>query len=187
MSKHFKTLVALLLAMFCTSGFAGNDTMPEQAKEAWQVGRIESAFLLNSHLSAFEIDTQVDQNTVTLNGKVNTQTEKELAGEIAEGIDGIKTVNNELQVEKSYKQEGRKNDSDEGFIATIKDATKTAEIKMQLAASEVKARDINVDTENMYVTLTGVVDNEAEKELTEQIIKNTDDITGVKNQLVVNK
>ena len=42
--------------------------------------RIETMFLLNEHLSAFEINTGTQRGVVTLRGGVETQIQKDLAG-----------------------------------------------------------------------------------------------------------
>ena len=158
----------------------------EQSKEAWKQGKLESALMLNDHLSAFDIDTEVRANIATLNGQVKSDVTKELAEEIALGIDGIDSVENKLTV-KSEQQQAKGNEPSAGqkFSTTINDATTTASVKMELVASEVKARDINVDTMNGIVTLKGNVQSEELSQLAEKIAKNTQGVKEVKNEIKI--
>jgi osmotically-inducible protein OsmY len=159
----------------------------DDAKAAWIQGKLETVLMLNEHLSAFEINTEINGTTAALNGTVDSNVKKELAQAIAMSIDGIEDVQNNLEVQQNYKP--RKNElseSSKGNLKTlISDATITASVKTSLIASEVKARYINVDTKNGKVTLTGNVGDSATQDLAEQITKNTDGVVSVENKLIV--
>ncbi len=65
-----------------------------------------------------------------------------------------------------------------------KDSAITAKLKAKLAAdSTLSATDIHVTTHNGMVTLKGKVDNEAQIELASKVIKESDGVKGVDNQL----
>jgi osmotically-inducible protein OsmY len=53
------------------------------------------------------------------------------------------------------------------------------------AAPHIKGTKIDVDTRGDVVTLSGTVGSNEQKQLAEQIAKNTGDVKQVKNQLVV--
>jgi BON domain len=62
----------------------------------------------------------------------------------------------------------------------------TAKIKSKMALDDVvKARNINVDTNGSVVTLTGVVDSEAERHRAVQLAKETEGVTSVVDHLRV--
>ena len=67
------------------------------------------------------------------------------------------------------------------------DAGITTAVKSKLAADEmVKAYQVDVDTENMVVTLRGDVETAAQKEHAVMIARNTEGVTDVIDQLRVN-
>lgn len=51
-------------------------------------------------IDATEVDIDVDRGIVTLNGTVDTYPIKELAGRIAERVDGVLEVQNHLRIRK---------------------------------------------------------------------------------------
>ncbi len=66
------------------------------------------------------------------------------------------------------------------------DATLTANVKSQLSAqSPALASRVNVDTKDGVVTLTGTVDNDAEKSQSEQAAKSVANVKSVVNNLTV--
>lgn len=175
------------------------NTVKEGSKEAWQdtksafsegvlEGKLAMAISLNKYLKPFKIDSDVQGNSAILEGQVSSEVEKELAGSIASGIDGIESVDNRLTVdatlaERHYQQKAEKRD----FSQFFSDASTTASIKTELLANnEIKGLKINVDTFNGRVTLNGEVHTEAQKSLAESIARKRDDVTEVVNRIRVN-
>ncbi len=169
-------------------------TMADKGKDTWIQGKLEAAYLLNKHLNSMEIDTVVKNNTVFLSGNVDTDVEKDLAGEIAKSIEGVDEVENKLTVRpdrfKKNKDKTAKSEEDENgerdFAQKVKDATITAAVKVKLLTnSNTDGSDINVDTVRQTVTLQGKVHSPEEKDLAEKIAMNTDDVLKVTNELKV--
>ena len=78
-----------------------------------------------------------------------------------------------------------------GLVMTVAcaktDAGITTNVKSKLAADDtVKAYQINVDTANGVVTLTGTVESSAVKEMAVNIARQTDGVTNVVDQITVN-
>ncbi len=159
----------------------------QETKEAWRQGKLESVYVLNSYLSAYDIDTEVKGSPAYLSGKVGSEVEKELAEELALSIDGINDVNNDLAVSEGMakNEETHYTEKNKGFGIAISDATTTASIKMKLISSDVKARNIDVDTDDGHVKLSGMTESEVKAELAEQIAKNTDGVKSVENEIKV--
>src|SRR5436190_1057420 len=68
----------------------------------------------------------------------------------------------------------------------ITDAWLTAKTKIFLAAdTRVKARQIDVDTQNGTVSLRGKVDSDEAKKVAEEITKSIEGVKNVKNELQV--
>jgi osmotically-inducible protein OsmY len=158
-------------------------------KDAWIDGRLEATFLFNEHLNSFDIATEVNNGVVRLDGAVESEVERDLAGQIARSIDGVRGVENELTVNASGVRQARNSDAGreaQGFRQAVLDATLTARIKSKLLANgNVSGLAVDVDSHGGGVTLSGVVASEEEKELIASIAINTEGATSVNNRLTV--
>jgi hyperosmotically inducible periplasmic protein len=66
----------------------------------------------------------------------------------------------------------------------VSDTALTTKIKTALIAeSRLSALDINVDSNQGVVTLSGTVDNAAQVELAERVVKDLDGVKGINNRL----
>jgi osmotically-inducible protein OsmY len=158
-------------------------------KDAWLDGKLESAYLFNEHLSPFDINTDVENGVVRLTGIVESDIDRDLAGEIAKSIDGVTDVKNDLAVDKTKARIARDDDASRersGFKHAVGNATLTAKIKSQLLANEnTSGMAVNVDSDDGAVTLSGSVDSDEEKELIARIAENTSGADSVDNRLTV--
>lgn len=164
-----------------------SNNIMSSVEEAWRQGKVESVFMLNEHLSAFDIDTQVKGSEIWLSGTVKNEVQKDLAQQLALSIDGIDKVQNKLAINENMKSYDKTEHSKErNFSQAIGDATLTATVKTRLIGSEAKARNIDVDTHNSVVTLSGTVESDALSDLAESIAQNTEGVVEVENNLKVN-
>ena len=68
----------------------------------------------------------------------------------------------------------------------VSDAALTTKIKAKLVAEDnLSALDINVDSSGGVVTLSGMVDNEAQVDLAEKVVQDLDGVKAVHNKLEV--
>lgn len=175
----------------------------EESKELWRdtksafsegvlEGKLQMAIALNKHLDVFDIEIDVEGNKAVLEGAVSSEVEKDLAGSIASGIEGIVSVDNRLIVDRSLTAKRNLESVDSksekrSFSQFVADVSTTASIKTELLASDdIKGFDVNVDTYKNRVTLTGEVKTEAQKNLAESIARKRDDVTEVVNKIRVN-
>ena len=175
----------------------GERDFQQAVKDAWIDGRLEAAYTFNEHLNPFAINTDVENGVVTLTGRVESDIDRDLAAEIAEGLDGVVEVDNRLAVggDREYRAEGndrerddRSRDAEErrSFGQWVNDATTSAAVKAALIGNDnIRARDIDVETSDDIVTLRGVVSSDQESELAEQLAKNHRDVREVRNELEV--
>ncbi|WP_049629620.1 BON domain-containing protein [Cellvibrio sp. pealriver] len=156
-------------------------------KDGWIESKLETALILNPHLSASKIDIQVDKDRATLDGEVHSNIEKELAENIALGVEGIDSVTNNINVvETSNKTAKSPTPKGRSFAQYVADVSTTAAIKTELLASEnIKGLSIDVDTLNDKVTLSGQVRTLEEKALAQAIAAKHDNVKGVVNNLQV--
>jgi osmotically-inducible protein OsmY len=184
---QMKTYVAVtgLLASSLVGMQAHGVEREGAAKDAWIDGKLEAVYALNRHLSAFAIDTEVDKGIVHLTGKVQADIDRDLAGELAKGLDGVVEVDNKLTVVADARVSPKEGE-DRSFGAWIDDATTTASVKSKLLANpNTKGMKIDVDTRGDVVTLSGQVASREEKSLAEELARNTGDVEDVRNQLVI--
>jgi osmotically-inducible protein OsmY len=171
MSKDAKSSVAM----------KDKNNWENQARDAWIDGKAEATLLFNGNLNSFNIDTDVAQGVVTLTGRVDTNTNRELAEELLLGIEGVSKVTNNLMVNK-------KMDESSETASTFTDAKIVTVVKSRfLFDSEVSGMDINVDVTNRVVTLNGNVESESARDLAEAIARNTNDVAEVRNMLKIKK
>ncbi len=183
------TALALAGALGTTQVFAGDFT--GAAKDAWITGKLEAVYALNSHLNPFTIDPDTTNGVVHLTGTVDSDIDRDLAGELAKGIDGVVNVDNDLKIEASAHSRAARedvNDTHRSFGAWVDDATTTAAVKSKLIANpNTKGLEIKVETRGDVVTLSGKVSTDEEKQLAEELAKNTGDVKQVRNKLSVGK
>jgi osmotically-inducible protein OsmY len=186
-----KTLIAIALAASASlaspTALADASTFSGTTKDAWLTGKIESAFLLNAHLNPFAITTDVDNGIVRLSGMVENDIDRDLALEVARGVNGVVDVKNELRVDADGAAAARQSAAGQrDFGSWVDDATTTAVVKSKLIGNEhTKGGKIDVDTQDDVVTLSGRVSSQTESDLAEQLARNTGDVKDVRNNLVV--
>lgn len=190
------TFLAGSLAVCSLAVAGGNDrySADDKLEDAWLDGKIETALLVNRHLNNFKIDTEVKNNVAYLSGTVDTEIDRSLAAEITAGIEGVTKVDNDIIVKQSpvtttdkmhvgHEHEPEKTRT---FGQWYDDATTTASIKTELLAnSDTSGLDVNVDTAYGVVTLNGVVESAAERQLIEQIAETTPGVRDVDNEIEV--
>jgi hyperosmotically inducible periplasmic protein len=188
-----KTITALALvgALAATQVGANEDGELAQAiKDGWIDGRLEAVYALNRHLNPFAINTDVDQGVVHLTGTVESDIDRDLAVELAKGIDGVVEVRNDLEVEagSARSQDAQADGPERSFGTWVDDATTTAAIKTKLVGnSNTSGLQIKVETHGDVVTLSGTVASDQERQLAEEIARNTGDVRDVRNELVVDR
>ena len=157
-----------------------------EVREAYLVGKLNSAYALRPELNPLDIRVGVDGDTVLLQGRVDSAVEKDLAAEIAKGMTEVSQVRNELRVAPGDPRGGDEASADAGFAQAVSDAATTAQVKTRLLASDsTEGMAIDVDTQRSVVTLSGAVDSPAQSEMAETIARKTDGVIRVVNALQI--
>jgi len=179
-----RTILSMaLMAGLSTSAMAADNTWEKEARDAWLDGKAEATLLFNGELDSFNIDTDVQMGKVTLTGKVNNRVEKELAEELVMGIDGVKSVNNQLTVMNELSD---MNGDDSADVSAFTDTKIATVVKSRfLFNSEVSGTSIDVDVEDGVVTLNGEVETEAERDLAMSIARNATDVKSVTDMIKI--
>lgn len=161
------------------------ESAADPLNEARLEGQLWAAYALNEHLSAFDIDIEVSQSEAILSGQVEEDVQKDLAEQVALGMDGIERVDNRIDV--AGDEVVQRDDGDErNFRDRISDATTTATVKSKLLWNRnTGGLAIDVSTDNGEVRLEGEADSEASKALAERLAANTDGVRAVDNRIRV--
>ncbi len=186
MPRLKRTLIAMAVvgALAGTVGVAAEGAdLRQQLTEARQQGSVWTALAVNRNLSPFDIDVEIDGDKAILSGTVDSELDKELAAQVALEVDGINRIDNRLQVDQ---QAGRGEERDRGIGGRVDDATLTATIKSKLLWNRrTQGLNIQVDSDDGIVTLTGRVDSAETKELAERIAADTEQAREIRNRLNV--
>jgi osmotically-inducible protein OsmY len=131
---------------------------------------IIDAFLLDPRVSLFGVEPEVVGSVVTLTGVVSTLSTKNAAEDIARHTTGVTQVDNEIQVSKSR----------------LTDKEMQSAIESALVRNVItEAFEIVTRVDDGVVTLTGEVDNSAEKAEAQTIAARTPGVKRVENNLAV--
>ncbi|TWC32725.1 osmotically-inducible protein OsmY [Pseudomonas sp. SJZ079] len=185
---HLKTLAlatatASVIALTPLTTYAAEGDMSRELSEARQEGAIWTAITLNRHLNPFSIDVDVENGSAKLTGSVETDVERDLAEQLALGIEGVNKVDNQLKVDAKAQ---RKGESESTLAQRFDDATLVATVKSKLLwNSSTEGLDIDVDAKNGVVTLTGSAQTPEAKELAGRLAGNTKGVREVHNNLSI--
>jgi hyperosmotically inducible protein len=178
MNKTFAALIAsaAMLGMAACSSTRTQRAPGEQVDDATLLTKVKSALVSNDVTEAGEINVDVNRGVVKLSGFVDTPKEKSAAGDVARGVSGVQSVQNDIAVGDKSSTAGQ----------VIDDSVLTAKVKAALIqSSETKAHQINVETSAGVVQLSGFVDNAAAKEAATSVAKSVTGVKDVNNELSV--
>jgi osmotically-inducible protein OsmY len=173
---------------------------PSKLSDAWIEAQVKTSLLIHSNVSGFGTDVDVDGGVVTLRGKADSDAEKDLAGQYAKDIDGVKEVRNEMTVVPPKSE----TDHDDTVVVKTKadnepsttekignaidDASITALAKLELLTHRsTSAIRTTVSTKDGIVTVGGDAKNDAEKELVSKLVGDIHGVRRVDNRMTVQK
>jgi len=153
---------------------------PAANSDAWLSAKVKATLLFHRSVNASKTEVYVKDGIVTLAGEAENQAQKELTTEYAKDVEGVKDVKNKMTVSKTS------NKTVDRVIGNIDDASITAQAKMSLLLHRsTSARNTRVVTNNGVVTLEGVAENAAEKDLVTKLVKDIDGVKSVNNQMTI--
>jgi hyperosmotically inducible periplasmic protein len=138
--------------------------------DTWITAKTKLALIADQRTSGFATDVDTNNGTVTLSGKVDTEQAKAAATEVARGIEGAKSVNNQLQVVPDAKRKDV-NAADDKIEDGIKKALD--------ADPKLKGLGLSADSNAGVVTLSGTVDTHEQLVNAAQAIRQIAGVKGV--------
>jgi hyperosmotically inducible protein len=179
-SKGFVSAVMLIVSLAAVACASTRTTKSagEQVDDSVTTGRVKAALIADPVTKAHQIDVETFKGTVQLNGFVDTSASKERATTVAKNTKGVTTVRNNLTVRSASR----------GGEQIVDDGAITAKVKAALAGDpRTKAHQVNVETREGKVQLSGFVDSSEAKSTAEELARNVDSVKSVENEIDVKK
>lgn len=161
---------------------------------------VQARFFGDSLVKSHDVDVDTDDGVVTLTGSVATEAERTQAAALAQKVQGVTRVQNNLKIEprevetaeaRSAEGDARPRDADMAARGERTDAEMklpswiTMKVQAKYFADDVvKGRRINVDTsQNGAVTLEGEVESDAERRRAVELARATEGVVSVADRL----
>lgn len=167
---HFRIFLLISLSVFCTlisgcgaalvggAGYAGykgvtdERSMGSMMDDTLIATTVKSKMVSDDFVKARHIDVDVLNGVVFLIGVVESNSQRRMAADIARGVEGVRSVENQLLVGETTAGQ------------LLDDAILSSKIRAELIKTpEIRSTNIDVDTNNNVVTLTGIVSSQYEK------------------------
>lgn len=167
---------------------AGRDTRDDESPDAWITAKVQAKYFLDTDVKGRNINVDTRDGIVTLTGEVESEGERRQALAIARNTDGVMSVTDQLQIQTT---DADRADDDtrttrRDTSVGIDDAWITTKVQAKFFLDDdIKGRDIDVDSRDGIVYLTGTVESDAERRVAETIALETDGVSRVENQLKV--
>lgn len=173
-------VIASLAAAACTSTRTSKSA-GEQLDDTVTTAAVKSALIADSTTKAYQIDVETFKGTVQLNGFVDSAESKQRATEIAKKQKGVVAVRNNLNVKQASAD-------NRGAGGMVDDGVITSKVKAALAGDpRTKAHQVNVETENGVVQLSGFVDTPEAKVTAGTLAANVENVKSVDNEIDVKR
>ncbi|MBF8297687.1 MAG: osmY [candidate division NC10 bacterium] len=143
------------LAIVTTPSYGGEKKAKSTTQKAatgmsdsWVTAKTKIALFADDRVKVTQVNVDTSNGVVTLRGKVDSEQAKSAAADVAKGIEGAKSVKNELQVVAPAERKA----------VDATDDQITNQVKDRLSKDpHLKNADIDVRTDAKVVTLTGKV------------------------------
>ncbi|MFA5258278.1 MAG: BON domain-containing protein [Opitutales bacterium] len=167
-SRFTLALIAAAGVLLMTACSFSSDKADARIESSAQSSYVFKTFLQNDSIKINSKD-----GVVTLTGTVAESSHKDLAQDTVENLSGVKSVDNQLVVQKSAPPEH----SDSWLIVKIN--------TILLFHRNVSASDTKIYVENGNVILRGTASSLSQKELTTEYAKDIDGVKSVVNEMTI--
>lgn len=187
-TRHSSVLLAAMLAGAVSGLVVGCKGEPGPPPPATTVGtviddsmvttKVKSALLADADVKSSEIKVETRKGEVQLSGFADNQTQIDRAGELARGVEGVKSVHNGMSLKDGKPTVG----------TTVDDSIITARVKSALLAdANIKSLDIAVATSKGEVQLSGYVDNRTQIDRAVEVTRAVDGVKNIDSKMDIKK
>jgi hyperosmotically inducible periplasmic protein len=156
------------LVFIATTGIAVANATDDRIEDSFN-----NSYVAKTYLKGDKVDVHSKKGAVILKGTVAKESHKDLAGETAANLPGVVKVENRIKI----KGDAPKQNSDLWIHTKAETAL--------LFRRNVSATSTEMTVKDGMVVVTGTADNQAEKDLTTEHIRDVQGVRGVKNDMVV--
>jgi hyperosmotically inducible protein len=169
-----RLLVPLALVVLAATGCMSTRPASVQVDDAAITTQVKAALAGDATTNPLKVDVDTNEGVVRLSGTVEDPANRTRAEEVARKVNGVSRVVNDIQVGKKTATTS----ADDSFITT--------KIKSKLTVSgDVNPFNIDVDTQNGVVTLSGRVAKPEAKAEAERLARETEGVKEVRNNITV--
>lgn len=144
--------------------------------DSWVTAKTKIALFADDRVKGRQVHIDTKDGVVSLRGVVDTAEAKAAAAEVAKGIEGVKSVRNDLQVVKP---------ADQKMVSVAdKDLAQQVQSRLQKDA-QLKASKIDVRVDGGVVTLKGEVQDIGQSARASEVARQVAGVRSVKNELDV--
>ncbi len=175
-------VMALVAAAPLTAGAADSkaQTTTQETKtmvsDTWITSKTKISLFSDERVKGTQISVDTTKGVVHLRGKVDSAEAKSAAGDVAQGIEGVKSVKNDLQVVTPAARQA--------VDANDKDIAKAVETRL---AKDSLLKKVDVRTDAGVVTLTGQVATIGASAKASEMARGVPGVKSVKNELTFAK
>ena len=185
-THYWVTLCTALVvgAAFIATPATAVDVSKEKTmvNDSWLTAKTKIALAADSRVKGRQIEVETTGGRVMLRGKVDSDMAKRAAEGITAGLDGVKSVKNDLEVVALSTRDAVE-EKDEAITARVKEHI--AKDSQLMKDSRVKDADINVQTNAGVVSLTGEVPDITTSAQASWTTRQVPGVKSVKNDLTV--
>lgn len=158
------------------------DKQPDERSDSWITMKVKTVLVFHKNVQAIGTEINTQDGIVTLSGKAESEAQKQLTGEYAKDVEGVKEVRNNLVVTQSDKVAKRT------LGEKIDDTSITAQVKTTLLFHKsTSALATKVTTKDGVVSLHGEAQNGAEKDLVTKLVEDINGVKKVNNHMNIRK
>jgi osmotically-inducible protein OsmY len=175
MSTHLGRAAGALLVAALLGACSTTQPPSVQIDDARIHTELTARLAADDDTSPASIDINVNEGVVHLTGAVDSAVARDEAERIARSLEGVREVVNDISV-----------GGEQTLGEKVDDAAVTARVKAKIAASsQLNPFNIQVNTVDGVVSLTGRVHSAAEKAEAERLARETEGVRRVRNLLEV--
>jgi hyperosmotically inducible protein len=142
--------------------------------DSWLTAKTKIALFGDDRIKGGQVSVKTVNGAVSLRGKVDSNTAKAAAATVAQAVEGVKSVRNDLQVVPARDRKV--------IDASDKDITSQVEGRL---AKDVKLKKVDVRTDGGAVILTGAVTSIGASARASELARGVPGVRMVKNELTV--
>ncbi|RFC33809.1 MAG: hyperosmotically inducible protein [Candidatus Nitrotoga sp. SPKER] len=158
---------------------AANTTVGTEIDDSIITAKVKSKLLADQDIKGFDLKVETHKGDVQLSGFVDSQVQIDHAMMITRSVEGVKNVDNRVSL---------KNNGGTTMGVKVDDSIVTSKVKSSLLADpDIKSFDIAVITNNGEVQLSGFVDNQAQIDRAADVVRKTEGVQNVINELRIKK